>query len=250
MASSDLKQRVTTAVLLFAGFLIVGLVNNIFLTWAVLGIMMLVSIAEAQKIFDTASKDILIYSLLVWAIALFYPKPEDLVFVVAILLLSKLAYNNSIKPKDMLPLAYPLVSYLFIFSLYVSYGMKALIWLIVIVVSVDIGAYFVGKKFGKTKFSPTSPNKTLEGVAGGIIVATILGSLFVVSELSFIVGLLISFIVAISSIFGDLFESYLKRQAEIKDSGDIFPGHGGMLDRADGYLFASVILVVLLRFTV
>jgi len=250
MASSNLKQRTTTAVLLFVGFVIVGFVNNIFLTWAVLGVMMALSVIEAQKIFGAASKDILIYSLVLWAVALFYPKPEEIVLVMAIVLLSKLAYNNSIKPKEMLPLAYPLVSYLFIFSLYVSYGLKAFVWLIVIVISTDIGAYFIGKKFGKTKFSPTSPNKTLEGVAGGIIVATVLGSLFVISQLSFVTGLLISFVTAISSIFGDLFESYLKRQAGIKDSGDIFPGHGGMLDRADGYLFASVILVVLLRFTV
>ena len=52
---------------------------------------------------------------------------------------------------------------------------------------------------------------------------------------------------ALSSIWGDLFESYLKREAGVKDSGNLFPGHGGMLDRLDGYLFASVIMVILLR---
>lgn len=223
---------------------------NLFLTWAVLGLMMMISLKEARALFDTQTKDIFAYALVVWVVALFYAKPEDLVFVLFVVLLSALAYNGKIRPKDMLPLAYPLVSYLFIFSLYVSYGMKAFIWLMVIVISVDIGAYITGKKFGKTKFSATSPNKTIEGVAGGIVVATILGSLFVVSHLSFFAGLLISFVVAISSIFGDLFESYLKRQANVKDSGDIFPGHGGMLDRADGYLFAGIILVVLLRFSI
>jgi phosphatidate cytidylyltransferase len=54
-------------------------------------------------------------------------------------------------------------------------------------------------------------------------------------------------VVAVASVFGDLFESYLKREADVKDSGDILPGHGGILDRTDGYLFGGVIMLVLLR---
>jgi phosphatidate cytidylyltransferase len=110
-----------------------------------------------------------------------------------------------------------------------------------------VGAYFVGRSMGKTKFCQTSPNKTIEGVVGGVIVAAILGSIFSIGSFGFIQALVISLIVALSSVFGDLFESYLKREANVKDSGDILPGHGGILDRTDGFLFAGIVMVVLLK---
>jgi phosphatidate cytidylyltransferase len=123
----------------------------------------------------------------------------------------------------------------------------SLLWLLVIVAGADIGAYFVGRSMGKTKFCETSPNKTIEGVIGGLVVATILGTIFSIDNLSTFGAIVISLIVALASVFGDLFESYLKREAEVKDSGDILPGHGGILDRTDGYLFGGVIMLVLLR---
>ena len=121
-------------------------------------------------------------------------------------------------------------------------------WLVAIVAGADIGAYFVGKQIGKTKFCQTSPNKTLEGVFGGIVVASVLGMIFSPHYVGFMVAFFISFVVATASVFGDLFESYLKREADVKDSGDILPGHGGILDRSDGYLFGGIVLLVLLRF--
>jgi phosphatidate cytidylyltransferase len=145
---------------------------------------------------------------------------------------------------------YPITSYLFLFSLYLSFGMEVLLWLLVIVAGTDIGAYFIGKSIGATKFCETSPNKTLEGVIGGVVTAAILGLIFSPDYVSFFTAFIISFLVALSSIFGDLFESYLKREADIKDSGDILPGHGGILDRTDGYLFGGIVMLVLLRFVV
>jgi len=123
----------------------------------------------------------------------------------------------------------------------------SLLWLLVIVAGADIGAYFVGRSMGKTKFCETSPNKTLEGVAGGLIVATIFGVIFAIDNISVFGAIVISLIVALASVFGDLFESYLKREAGVKDSGDILPGHGGILDRTDGYLFGGIVMLVLLR---
>ena len=122
-----------------------------------------------------------------------------------------------------------------------------MLWLLVIVAGADIGAYFVGKTIGKTKFCETSPNKTVEGVAGGLVVATILGIIFALDNISLLGSIIISLVVALASIFGDLFESFLKREAGVKDSGDILPGHGGILDRTDGYLFGGVIMLVILR---
>ncbi|NQY95402.1 MAG: phosphatidate cytidylyltransferase, partial [Campylobacteraceae bacterium] len=109
------------------------------------------------------------------------------------------------------------------------------------------GAYFVGKGLGKHQFCETSPNKTWEGVAGGMIVSAALGTYFALDSLSLFGALVVSVIVAFASVFGDLFESYLKREANVKDSGDILPGHGGILDRTDGYLFGGIIMLVLLR---
>ena len=108
-------------------------------------------------------------------------------------------------------------------------------------------AYTVGKNIGKTPFCETSPNKTMEGVVGGIVVATLSGAFVGLSIVDFSVAFFTSAFVAISSIFGDLFESSLKRKAGVKDSGDILPGHGGVLDRIDGYLFGAVVMLVLLR---
>jgi phosphatidate cytidylyltransferase len=136
---------------------------------------------------------------------------------------------------------------LFILTMYQEYGVLSLLWLLVVVAATDVGAYAVGKSIGKTPFSETSPNKTIEGVLGGIAVATVAGMFVGLSLVDLGVSLIISFMVAVSSIFGDLFESLLKREAGVKDSGDILPGHGGVLDRIDGYLFGAIVMLVLLR---
>ena len=129
-------------------------------------------------------------------------------------------------------------------GLYKDFGIYSVVWLIIVVAFTDTFAYFSGKYLGKTKFSPTSPNKTWEGVAGGIIAGTIFGSVAGLYFNGFLFALTLSFFVSFFSVFGDLFESYLKRGANLKDSGNIFPGHGGVLDRLDGYLFGVVILYI------
>ena len=173
--------------------------------------------------------------------------PIDLIFIVAIGYASQLAYKRTLDKKLFLPLLYPTASFIFLMTLYSEYGVKVLLWLFVIVAATDIGAYFVGRSFGKTKFCETSPNKTIEGVIGGVIFAVLLGTLFSTNGITFVNALIISAIVSIVSIFGDLFESYLKREAGVKDSGTILPGHGGVLDRTDGYLFGAIVMLVLLR---
>jgi len=100
---------------------------------------------------------------------------------------------------------------------------------------------------GKRQFCVTSPNKTIEGVVGGVVIATFAGFFTGSMLVDWPQALLISFGVSVASIFGDLFESYLKREAGVKDSGNILPGHGGMLDRVDGYLFSGIVMVLLLR---
>ena len=244
---SQSSTRIKTGVALVIGLLIIGFIDSIFLTWILFGGLMLVALNEAMNLFKINDDKIYIYAVIIWLVSYFYPKPEDLIFITGIVFASILAYTKEFNKELFLPLMYPIASYLFLFSLYLSFGMDSLYWLLVVVASTDVGAYFVGKSIGATKFCETSPNKTLEGVIGGVVTATILGVTFSPENIGFLSGVFISLIVAIASVFGDLFESYLKREADVKDSGNILPGHGGILDRTDGYLFGGVVMLVLLR---
>jgi phosphatidate cytidylyltransferase len=239
--------RIKTGIALILAFLVIAVIDSFFLTWLVLGTLMLIAVFEAMELFDIDDDRIYGYAVIIWIIASFYPQPEDLIFVMGIILASILAYTKNLNKQLFIPLMYPIASFLFLISLYISFGIESLFWLVVIVSGADIGAYFIGKSVGTTPFCETSPNKTLEGVAGGILTASILGIIFAPSEVGFLLSFFISAIVALASIFGDLFESYLKREADVKDSGNILPGHGGILDRFDGYLFGGVIMLVLLR---
>lgn len=244
---SDSSTRIKTGVALLLGALVIGFVDSFFVMWLLFGVLTIVAISEAMELYDFENNQIYLYAAAIWIVAGFYPKPEDLVFVTSIVFASILAYTKQFDKQLILPLLYPIASFLFLLSLYNSFGMGALLWLLVVVAGADVGAYFTGKSIGQTQFCETSPNKTLEGVAGGIIIATILGTIFAISEVSIFSAIIISAVVALASVFGDLFESYLKREAGVKDSGDILPGHGGILDRTDGYLFGGVIMLVLLR---
>ncbi len=117
------------------------------------------------------------------------------------------------------------------------------VYLIFLVAAADSGAYFSGKKWGKNKLAPElSPGKTREGMMGGfvaaIIWAIICATYFGLSASNWFYFILLSAIVALLSVSGDLFESLIKREAGQKDSGTILPGHGGILDRVDGLLAA------------
>lgn len=129
------------------------------------------------------------------------------------------------------------------------FGQHSLMLVLLMVWGTDTFAYFGGKRFGKTKLAPTiSPGKTREGVISGVLVAmlvTVIYTHFFISPLSsfiqMLVLLFVSMLVALISVVGDLSESKLKRAAGIKDSGNLIPGHGGILDRIDGLMAGIVI---------
>ncbi len=246
----DNRERWITGVILLGVVITVGVIDNYTLMWAFLGLFYIIGFNEAMKLYKINRKAAYYYALIIWIVAYFYPNSDDLFFIIAIFLGAKLAYRKeNINRKLILPFLYPVSGFLFMLMLYREYGMEWMFWLLTIVAISDVGAFFVGKSIGKRKFSPTSPNKTLEGVIGGVFFATIFGSYLAYSLdlVSLWVAVIVSFVTSIASIFGDLFESYLKREAGVKDSGNILPGHGGVLDRVDGYLFASIIMLITLR---
>ncbi|MEA5582523.1 phosphatidate cytidylyltransferase [Nodularia harveyana UHCC-0300] len=106
----------------------------------------------------------------------------------------------------------------------------------------DIGAYVIGKFFGKTRLSDISPKKTVEGAIFGIfasITVGLLGSYYLHLPKVLFTGVLLGLLIGIASLLGDLTESMLKRDAGVKDSGQLIPGHGGILDRTDSYIFTA-----------
>ena len=116
----------------------------------------------------------------------------------------------------------------------------------------DTGAYLVGSRWGKRRLAPSiSPKKSVEGSIGGLILvllSAVVLRLLLFPELSWLRILLIATVVAIFGTIGDLFESSLKRQAGVKDSGKLIPGHGGILDRIDSLLLAVPAVYLLLAF--
>ncbi|NOR55040.1 MAG: phosphatidate cytidylyltransferase [Sulfurovum sp.] len=244
---TSLQQRIITGIAMLALVALIGWIDNFFVMWAFLGTIYIFAFYEAMKLFKLTSASAYFWAVLLWALAYIYPNPDDLFFLVAIIFAGSIAYFHNFDKRLLLPFLYPVSGILFFLILYQDFGIIAMLWLLVTVAVTDTGAYFVGKAIGKTKFSDTSPNKTLEGVFGGIVIAMILGTMMGLSIVPFWTAFLVTLVTSVSSIFGDLFESYLKREAGVKDSGDILPGHGGILDRIDGYLFAAPMMVIALR---
>ena len=124
-------------------------------------------------------------------------------------------------------------------------GAQWLLFVLILVWVADMGAFFVGGRYGRLRLAPAvSPGKTWEGVFGGILLATVVavcGSLWFRIPLAFFLPLCVT--VVAFSIVGDLTESLLKRFAGMKDSGSVFPGHGGVMDRIDSVTGAAPVLL-------
>ncbi|TFF40174.1 phosphatidate cytidylyltransferase [Mucilaginibacter psychrotolerans] len=132
-------------------------------------------------------------------------------------------------------------------SLHIPLGFLLMLW------SNDTGAYLVGRAIGRTKlFERHSPKKTWEGFIGGVLIAALVG--FIISlyfkDLPWNQWVSIAIIISCFGTLGDLVESMFKRSINIKDSGGILPGHGGLLDRFDGFLIAAPVVYTYLYFAV
>ncbi len=131
-------------------------------------------------------------------------------------------------------------------------GREAVLLLMLTIVMSDTAQYYCGRTFGRRPLAPTiSPKKTLEGAIGGLVCGTLamtLGGRWVFPEAPPLLLILVSACVAALGIVGHLFESLLKRSAGVKDSSNIIPGHGGVLDRIDSWLFAAPLYYVMVRY--
>lgn len=195
----------------------------------------------------------------------FYFAPNLIgLFIFAFLLISYIYHLDHIEDFTPVSLALTILS-----VIYISYGFSHLLllralsdgfWLVfyvfITVWATDTGAYFIGLRFGKHKLAPKiSPNKTWEGFIGGIVISTIAALIFIVCvplTYSRILAV-ITPLVSVGAQMGDLFESSIKRFAHAKDSGNLIPGHGGILDRFDSMLWAApltyYLIFILLRYT-
>lgn len=121
-------------------------------------------------------------------------------------------------------------------------GLTATLLAFLCIWAADIGAYIFGKSFGRTRLSDISPKKTVEGAIFGVsasITVAVLGAWYLSWPGWPLTGAALGLLIGIASLLGDLTESMMKRDAGVKDSGQLIPGHGGILDRADSYVFTA-----------
>jgi phosphatidate cytidylyltransferase len=127
-----------------------------------------------------------------------------------------------------------------------GYGIKWIFLMMFIVMSGDSAAYYLGCRFGKHKlYAAVSPNKSIEGAIGGILgslAGAFIAKAVFFPQISVPLCILTAVVVGMAGQLGDLFESLLKRSCGVKDSGNIIPGHGGVLDRLDSILFAAPVI--------
>ena len=151
--------------------------------------------------------------------------------------------------------------YLILFSVFIFIGINQeepnfklhMVYLFSICICSDIGGLIFGKLFKGKKLTKISPNKTISGSLGSFVLSASLIPIFyyIIEQFNNLLHLIIlSIIVSLSCQLGDLLVSFLKRKAKVKNTGDLLPGHGGVLDRIDGILFAMPIGILLWKFLI
>jgi phosphatidate cytidylyltransferase len=256
------KQRIITAILALIFFVPIVYIGSVVLTTvvAILGVIALFELFKMRKQ-SLLSVEGLIASVALLLILI----PSDqqlfktaytanmLFYICGLLLLvltvfSKNRFNFDDAAMAIFGAIY--IGFGFKYFLLIRFeGLRLLLFALFIVWATDIGAYLIGRKLGKNKLAPhISPNKTIEGSLGGIFCALLVStSYFFIypSDFSFGMTVLLAILISISGQLGDLVESAFKRHYQVKDSGKILPGHGGILDRFDSILFAMPVLYLL-----
>ncbi|MHA6719364.1 phosphatidate cytidylyltransferase [Sphingomonas sp. RS6] len=250
-AASDLKVRVLVGLAL-VGLALAALWAGGFGFWLVVVVMALLMLGEWADLMrvDAREKRLAQYGLSV-PLAILCPLAAGPGFFALGLIFAAFFFTAIVSRNSRLAAGHLYVG-LPVFALLLLRahpdGFAITLWTMAIVWVCDSGAYFAGRAIGGPKLAPTiSPNKTWAGLGGGVAASLAFTLLFVALRPAMAGGIgmvALSPILAVVSQLGDLFESHLKRVAGVKDSGSLLPGHGGILDRLDGLVFAAPVAAI------
>lgn len=258
-----MRQRILTAIiafLIFIPFILYGKLPFVLFTimLATIGFIELLKMSQTDqyKITNILSLIYIWITLFQAYVKAFIPTIYLTIVLVMVLLtytvFSKNRFTFHHAGTTLLATLYISMGFYFLITLRLT-GLQELMFVLVAIWATDIGAYFMGRSFGKRKLWPhISPNKTIEGAIGGLVSAVICAMIFqmlVPLSIPFIMTMLMAAMIAVVGQIGDLVASAYKRYFAVKDSGKILPGHGGILDRLDSLLFVLPMLYLIQFFS-
>jgi phosphatidate cytidylyltransferase len=254
-------KRILSSVIMVALFVPpVFLPDPRFIT--VLGIVILFLATKEYISVTNRSQVFLLLNPLLFVLFVWVPEPFRILLPILAFIFVVFASYWVIKDAPMNPLYHYINLFIFltiggasIVSLKIN-NLSMLVYVLLIIIFTDVFAYFLGIKYGKHKLAPTiSPKKSVEGLIAGTILGSASGMLFgLISGLilitleQIILFTLISLVISLIGQLGDLYASKIKRHYTVKDFGDLFPGHGGLLDRFDSMLMAGLASSVIIGF--
>ncbi len=272
--AAGLRQRVATGLVLAAAFFAAVLYSSLFWFQMMMGLIFLLAAWEWADLSECGAMPVRMAYSVVTALCIFLLKLEIFpdIEVVNIETLTQLmlttvcfwfwvlslilTYPRSVRVWSSRPVRL-LMGFMLLLPCWVGLVFLKqqdvsgylILWVVGIVAAADIGAYFAGVRFGKHKIAPQiSPGKSWEGVWGGMLAnvafAFLIAGILKTSAMETVLLIALSLLVGGTSVLGDLFESMMKRHRGVKDSGSLLPGHGGILDRIDGWTVAVPIFVL------
>ena len=253
LKSPDLFVRVISSiVMIFLGAVFLGIGGTVFKA-----ILILISAIFAWEIlsFNNLQKHVRIltalFFALIFATNILFSQILSLILLIIFLIFYKIIIKHNDYTQRAIYLVLIFFSLITLLDFRLEVGLVLTLWVICCVIASDVGGYFVGRTVGGPKLWPIiSPKKTWSGIIGGWMLTIIITYIFIImfKEIEFYL-LFFSIFISIFSQLGDLYESFLKRNAGIKDSSNLIPGHGGFLDRFDGMIgaFFAVFIINLIN---